>query len=158
MSDQPETPSGPQYTILSGYLVELTDDCTGGGCGDPYGHEPSCGMIPLGEVEDLLRQAQLGAQIEQDQNSPAPTYLDGVKEGFRFAIDIVHSEARWQEELLRRFTDKADLHTYTRDRVLVLEESLKVALSFGPTSAPPDTVSDSVEELAELLEEEGEKP
>lgn len=40
------------YAVAYGWLCEVVDDCTGGACGAPYGHEPGCGLIPLFSLED----------------------------------------------------------------------------------------------------------
>lgn len=35
------------YGIYAGHLVEFVDEHTCGAGGDPYGHEPYCGMEPV---------------------------------------------------------------------------------------------------------------
>lgn len=48
-----------EYAIVNGWLVEIVDYHTcGTGPNGHYGtHEPGCGQIPIGKVEDLLTDA-----------------------------------------------------------------------------------------------------
>jgi len=54
--------SEPEYTVYAGHLCEVTTECTGGGCG-VYGHEPGCGLQPIGPVEDLINEARATNKI-----------------------------------------------------------------------------------------------
>lgn len=59
-TDEPTTVESVDhgFTVEDGWLVELTGQHTCGGSSHewPYAHEPGCGMVPIGRVEDLLRE------------------------------------------------------------------------------------------------------
>ena len=46
-------------SIQGTWLVEHVDECTGGACGPEYGHEPSCGMLPIVDLSTLDGYAEL---------------------------------------------------------------------------------------------------
>lgn len=71
--------AGERYGVFNGHLVEYTDKCTCG-AGGPYGHEPGCGMEPLGKIEDLLAT-----------RAPAPTPRDAcICDGAKYDPDQRH--------------------------------------------------------------------
>lgn len=65
----------PEYAVASGWLVEITGQCTGGGCGSS-GHEPSCGMDPIATVEHILELLadEARRQQEADTRAAAPVH------------------------------------------------------------------------------------
>lgn len=57
-----------EYAVEGEWLVERTGEHTcGTGRGGHYGaHEPGCGVIPIGKVEDLLADSMLGAGLRRE--------------------------------------------------------------------------------------------
>lgn len=111
MADDTPKPE-PEYAIDHGWLVEVTTECTGGACGAGYGHEPSCGMSPIGEVEDLLRDAasaalaqdranRLGEEIAEIKGSLSQVAVYEGLEGSPTAL-LVSELVRDHEELEKR--------------------------------------------------------
>lgn len=66
MTGQNDEKAQPEYRIDGEWLVEVVNEHTCGTArGGYYGaHEPGCGMVPVGKVDDLLRDAGIGSRME----------------------------------------------------------------------------------------------
>lgn len=52
------------FRVMGEWLVEESEGCNCGTAGiDTYGHEPNCGLEPLGKVEDMIARSMTVEKI-----------------------------------------------------------------------------------------------
>lgn len=67
----PDVPDEPKYGVENGWLFEYVNEHTCGTGRDGYfgAHEPGCGTVPIGKVDDILRDAAAVSGCRRDQQA-----------------------------------------------------------------------------------------